>query len=133
MSRDSRAAPARQPSTLPRRAWGWDSPALLDYLRAYETVGEARIRSAVISTFTIADVHIRVLTTAPRIKPTSTFRRSARRPNHGRAPLIDAESSVQTSGTSSQYRGKRNCHRYYEDQCDDPDREQVSALGHRFL
>jgi len=25
-----------------RRAWGWDSPALLDYLRAYETVGEAR-------------------------------------------------------------------------------------------
>ena len=25
-----------------RRAWGWDSPALLDYLRAYETVSEAR-------------------------------------------------------------------------------------------
>jgi putative transposase len=25
-----------------RRAWGWDSPALLDYLRAYESVGEAR-------------------------------------------------------------------------------------------
>ena len=25
-----------------RRAWGWDFPALLDYLRAYETVGEAR-------------------------------------------------------------------------------------------
>jgi putative transposase len=25
-----------------RRAWGWDSPALLDYLRAYETVAEAR-------------------------------------------------------------------------------------------
>jgi putative transposase len=25
-----------------RRAWGWDSPALLDHLRAYETVGEAR-------------------------------------------------------------------------------------------
>ena len=42
MSRDPRAAPARQPSTLPRRAWGWDSPALLDYLRAYETVSEAR-------------------------------------------------------------------------------------------
>jgi putative transposase len=25
-----------------RRAWGWDSPALLDYLRAYESVSEAR-------------------------------------------------------------------------------------------
>jgi len=25
-----------------RRAWGWDSPALLDYLRAYQSVSEAR-------------------------------------------------------------------------------------------
>lgn len=25
-----------------RRAWGWDSPALLDYLRAYDTVSDAR-------------------------------------------------------------------------------------------
>jgi hypothetical protein len=25
-----RPKPARQSSTLPRRAWGWDSPALLD-------------------------------------------------------------------------------------------------------
>ena len=38
----SKGLPARQSSTLPRRAWGWDSPALLDYLRAYETVSEAR-------------------------------------------------------------------------------------------
>jgi hypothetical protein len=31
------------------------------------------------------------LTTAPRIKPTSIFRRSARRRNPAEAPLIDAE------------------------------------------
>ena len=41
---------------------------------------------------TIAVAHIRALTTAPRIKPTSIFLCSARRPNPGReAPLIDAE------------------------------------------
>jgi hypothetical protein len=47
-------------------------------------------RSADISTVTIAVAHIRALTTATRIKPTSIFLRSARRPNP-EAPLIDAE------------------------------------------
>ena len=54
------------------------------YLRAYESVSEAVARSADISTSTIAVAHIRALTTAPRIKPTSIFLRSARRPNPGR-------------------------------------------------
>ena len=44
-----------------------------------------------ISTSTMADDRIRALTTAPRIKPTSIFLRSARRPNPAEAPLIDAE------------------------------------------
>jgi len=34
--------PARQSPTLPARGRGCDSPALLDYLRAYDSVSEAR-------------------------------------------------------------------------------------------
>ena len=54
------------------------------YLRTYETVGEARSSIGRISTFITDDDHIRVLTTTPRIKPTSIFLRSARRPSPGR-------------------------------------------------
>ncbi len=46
--------------------------------------GKGAWREADISTSTIAVAHIRALTTAPRIKPTSIFLRSARRPNPGR-------------------------------------------------
>jgi putative transposase len=49
------------------------------------------IRSAGILTFITDDDRIRASTTAPRIKPTSIFLRSARRPNPGRGSLIDAE------------------------------------------
>jgi hypothetical protein len=42
------------------------------------------------------------LTSAPRIKPTSIFRRSARRPNPGRGSTYRRGESVQTTGTSSQ-------------------------------
>jgi putative transposase len=59
------------------------------------------IRSADTSTFTMADVLIRVLTSALRIKPTSIFRRSARRPNPGRGSTYRRGESVQTTGTSS--------------------------------
>ena len=72
------------------------------YLRAYESVSEARssIRPN-ISTSTIAVAHIRALTTAPRIKPTSIFLRSARRPNPGRGSTYRRGIFVQTTGTSS--------------------------------
>src|SRR5258708_25044215 len=59
------------------------------------------IRSAGISTSTIDDDHIRVLTTAPRIKPTSIFLRSARRPNPGRGSTYRRGIFVQTTGTTS--------------------------------
>ena len=72
------------------------------YLRAYETRRRgATARSVGISTFTTDDDHIRALTTAPRIKPTSIFRRSARRPNPGRGSTYRRGIFVQTTGTSS--------------------------------
>src|SRR5260370_18045363 len=54
-----------------------------------------------ISTFIMAAVRIRALTTAPRIKPTSIFLRSARRLNPGRGSTYRRGDSVQTTGTSS--------------------------------
>jgi putative transposase len=54
-----------------------------------------------ISTFTMVAVRIRALTTEPRIKPTSIFLRSARRPNPGRGSTYRRGKSVQTTGTSS--------------------------------
>jgi len=58
-------------------------------------------RLADISTSTIAVAHIRALTTAPRIKPTSIFLRSARRPNPGRGSTYRRGIFVQTTGTGS--------------------------------
>src|SRR5258705_4405238 len=57
--------------------------------------------SADISTSTIAVAHIRALTTAPRIKPTSIFLRSARRLKPGRGSTYRRGIFVQTTGTSS--------------------------------
>src|SRR5262249_6337441 len=54
-----------------------------------------------ISTFTTDDDLIRALTTAPRIKPTSIFLRSARRPNPGTGSTYRRGIFVQTTGTSS--------------------------------
>src|ERR1700686_2070563 len=59
------------------------------------------LRLAGISTSTTADVHIRVLTAAPRIKPTSTRCHSAWQPKPGRASTYRRGDFVQTSGTSS--------------------------------
>src|SRR6201981_1948412 len=59
------------------------------------------IRSAGILTFITDDDRIRALTTAPRIKPTSIFLRSARRPNPGRGFTYRRGIAVQTTGTSS--------------------------------
>src|SRR6202008_2208277 len=61
------------------------------------------IRSAGILTFITDDDRIRALTTAPRIKPTSIFLRSARRPNPGRGSTYRRGIAVQTTGTSSVY------------------------------
>jgi hypothetical protein len=71
------------------------------YLRAYETVGEAPSLIGRYSTFTLAAVRIRALTTAPRIKPTSIFLRSARRPSPGRRSAYRRGKSVQTTETTS--------------------------------
>src|SRR6202011_2556347 len=54
-----------------------------------------------ISTFITGDDRIRALTTAPRIKPTSIFLRSARRPNPGRRSTYRRGIIVQTTGTGS--------------------------------
>jgi hypothetical protein len=50
---------------------------------------------------TTGDDRIRALTTAPRIKPTSIFLRSARRPNPGRRSTYRRGIIVQTTGTGS--------------------------------
>src|SRR5260370_16260798 len=49
----------------------------------------------------VRDVHIRVLTAAPRIKPTSTRCHSAWQPKPGRGSTYRRGDFVQTSGTSS--------------------------------
>src|SRR5277367_2158330 len=51
----------------------------------------------------MAAVRIRALTTAPRIKPTSIFLRSARRPNPGRRSTYRRGIVVQTTETGSVY------------------------------
>src|SRR5258708_39912500 len=53
---------------------------------------------------TMAADRIRALTTPHQIKPTSTSRHSAWRPNQGRRSTYRRGESVQTSGTSSQVR-----------------------------
>src|SRR5689334_13045609 len=68
------------------------------YLRAYETVSEARSSLVDISTFTMPVVRIRALTTAPRIKPTSIFQCSARRHNPGRGSTYRRADFVRTTG-----------------------------------
>jgi transposase InsO family protein len=64
------------------------------YLRAYETVSEARNS---IGRYLDA-ARIRALTDAPRIKPTSPRCRSAWQPNPAEAALIDAEILFRRSG-----------------------------------
>ena len=71
------------------------------YLRAYETVGEARASIGRYLDFYNGDVHIRVLTAAPRIKPTSSRCHSAWQPKPGRGSTYRCGDFVQTSGTSS--------------------------------
>ena len=71
------------------------------YLRAYDTVSEARSSIGRYLTSITADVPIRVLTPARRIKPTSPRCHSARQPNPGRGSTYRRGNSVQTTGTSS--------------------------------
>jgi hypothetical protein len=110
-----RPSPACWPTTLPlawmAKAPGGTTSSLREFGRAsntrrsicepYETVGEAPSLIGRYSTFTLAAVRIRALTTAPRIKPTSIFLRSARRPNPGRGSTYRRGKSVQTTGTTS--------------------------------
>ncbi len=76
------------------------------YLRAYETVGEARNSIGRYLDFynrrrPHSSAPIRVLTAARRIKPTSPRCRSVRQPNPGRRSTYRRGDSVQTTGTSS--------------------------------
>ena len=72
------------------------------YLRAYESVSEARAaRSAATWTFIMAGVHTRALTAARPIKPTSPRCHSAWQPNPGRGSTYRRGKSVQTTGTTS--------------------------------
>ena len=61
-----------------------------------------------ISTSAIAVAHIRALTTAPRIKPTSIFLRSARRPNPGRGSTYRRGTLVQTTVNTGLLATNRN-------------------------
>ena len=71
------------------------------YLRAYETVGEARASIGRYLDFYNERRPHSSLDDMTRIKPTLTFRRSARRPNPGRGSTYRRGDSVQTNGTSS--------------------------------
>ena len=73
------------------------------YLRAYESVSEARNSIGRYLDFYNRRARIRALTTAPRIKPTSIFLRSARRPNPGIGSTYRRGFLVQTTGTSSDF------------------------------
>jgi hypothetical protein len=84
------------------RAWGCDSPALVDYLRAYDSVSDAALRSAFISASTMAGDHTRALTARHPIKPTSTRCHSAWQPNPGRRSTYRRGKSVQTTGTTAE-------------------------------
>jgi len=71
------------------------------YLRAYETVGEARHSIGRYLDFYNGRRPHSSLDERTRIKPTLIFRRSARRPNPGRGSTYRRGESVQTTGTSS--------------------------------
>src|SRR6202795_4420034 len=75
------------------------------------------LRLAGISTSTTADVHIRVLTAAPRIKPTSTRCHSAWQPKPGRGSTYRRGDFVQTSGTSSEL-VLQNCNQPVQTLCE---------------
>jgi hypothetical protein len=71
------------------------------YLRAYDSVDEARASLSRTSTSTTAIGLIRALTDARPIKPTSTRCLSARRPNPGRGSTYRCGNSVQTTAATS--------------------------------
>src|SRR5262249_9960956 len=68
------------------------------YPRAYTTSAKPAPRSAATWPSTTATDRMRALTASHPIKPTSTCRPSAWRPNHGRGSLIDAENLFKQPG-----------------------------------
>jgi len=68
------------------------------YLRAYDSVSEARASIGPTSNSTISVGRMRALTAQHPIKPTSLRCRSARQPNLAEAPLIDAENLFRQPG-----------------------------------
>jgi putative transposase len=71
------------------------------YLRAYESVTEARGSIGRYRNFTTAGAHTRALTARHPIKPTSRRCPSAWQPNPGRRSTYRCGKSVQTTGTTS--------------------------------
>ncbi len=111
-----RPSPARSPTTASPSAWTAKGPGgTTCSLSGCGVVSNTRrsiceptkpsarrdVRLVGISTSTTDADRIRVLTTALRIKPTSIFLRSARRPNPGRGSTYRRGIFVQTTGTSS--------------------------------
>ena len=71
------------------------------YLRAYDSVSEARASIGRYLTFTTAGGRIRALTARHPIKPTSPRCHSAWQPNPGRRSTYRRGKTVQTTGTTS--------------------------------
>ena len=71
------------------------------YLRAYDTVSEARAQSAATSASITADDLTRALTGRRPIRPTSTGYRRSRQPDPGRRSTYQTENPVQTNRATS--------------------------------
>src|SRR5664280_946933 len=112
----ARPSPACSPSTASPSAWtakglggtmcssngcGAASNMRRSICELTKPSARRELRLAGISTSTTADVHIRVLTAAPQIKPTSTRCHSAWQPKPGRDSTYRRGDFVQTTGTSS--------------------------------
>ena len=76
------------------------------YLRAYDSVGEARASIGRYLDFYNAGDHIRALTARHPIKPTSPRCQSAWQPNPGRRSTYRRGKYVQTTGTTSLRHGE---------------------------
>ena len=80
---------------------GLRCPALLTYLKAYESVAEARSAIGGYLAFTIPADLIRALNGGRRIRPTSTGYRRSRRHEPGRCSTYQPENPVQINQASS--------------------------------
>ena len=71
------------------------------YLKAYDSVSDARASIGATCTSIMADAHIRALTTRHPIRPTSSYCHSAWQPKPGRGSTYRCGDFVQTTGSST--------------------------------